>query len=63
MSASQRAHLWVITTHHAGALLNMDGENQLQKTSSLFGQAYHLTWCRNISNQKTINHTWAPSTT
>ena len=61
-SASQKSHWWIITTHHAGAPLNLDGGNQSQKTSSLLGQAHHLTWCTNIY-PKTINHTWAPSAT
>ena len=47
-SASQRAHWWIIITHHAGAPLNMDGGKQSQKTSSLLCQAYHMTWCTNI---------------
>ena len=34
----------------------------ITKTSSLLGQAYHLTWCTNIT-QKIINHTWAPAAT
>ena len=60
--ASQKSHWWTITTHPAGAPLNLDGERQSQKNSSLFGQAYHWTCCTNIY-QKKINHTWAPSST
>ena len=61
-SASQISHWWIITMHHDGSPLNLDGEKQSQKHSSLLGQAYYLTWCRNIY-PKTINHNWAPSAT
>ena len=61
-SACKRAHWWIITTHPAGSPLNMDGGKQPQKTSSLLGQAYHLTWCTNIYPRKP-NHTWEPSET
>ena len=35
---------------------------EITKNYSLIGQAYHLTWCRNIYKKK-INYTWAPSAT
>ena len=35
MSASQRAHFCIITTHNAGAILNVDGGNQAQKNFSI----------------------------
>ena len=38
------------------------GKINHKKTSSLLGQAYHLTWCRNIYPKK-FNHNWAPSAT
>ena len=62
MSAIQREHWWIITTNHAEAPINLDGEKKSQTNSSLLGQACHFTWCINI-DPKTINHTWAPSAT
>ena len=52
----------ILHVQNRRAPLNLDGVKQSQKTSSLLGQAYHLTWCTNIY-PKTFNHTWGPSAT
>ena len=44
ISASQRGCWWAITPHPDGDALSMDRGKQSQKTSSLLGQTYHLTW-------------------